>query len=528
MKKFFSPLWSLAPIISILILGAFLRLYKISLYMTFLGDEGRDALIVKRMIADGKWTLLGPTASVGGFFMGPIYYYFMAPFLWLWNFNPVGPAIMVALFGIITIFLVYYVGTRLFGKEVGLVASGLYALSPLVISYSRSSWNPNIVPFFGILLFFLLWDVIVHSHWKHVFWIGIILGIGLQLHYTFLALFPVVGVWFLLYGRNRSHIKPYLLGCAGFFVGFLPFLAFEVRHSFMNIRSIFTFVFEGKDTGFSMGHFFTNISDVYFRLFGRLIVRIPEKGVLGNFPFLEKTLLIDSTWILAVSALLLVAGIILFKKYFIALYKLKDKRKDEFFYGIRLIVLWTLVILSFFGFYKKSIYDYYFGMMYFVPFLLTGLLFKTLYCKGLITKIFGFVVVGALVFYNWQGMPFRYLPNNQLGQVELIAQEIVGNTEGKPFNFALITGGNSDHSYRYFFELWGKSPVTIENAVLDPDRKTVKDQLLIVCEDVSCKPLGNSLWEVAGFGRAQIEKEWNVSVVKLFKLGHYTGEDLNP
>ena len=74
----------------ILFVGAFLRLYNISGYMTFLGDEGRDVLIVKRMIVDHKFTLLGPTASVGGFFLGPIYYYFMLPFLWLWRLDPTG------------------------------------------------------------------------------------------------------------------------------------------------------------------------------------------------------------------------------------------------------------------------------------------------------------------------------------------------------------------------------------------------------------------------------------------------------
>jgi len=525
MKKLISPFVSLVPIISILILGAYLRLYKISLYMTFLGDEGRDALIVKRMIVDGKWTLLGPTASVGGFFMGPIYYYFMVPFLWLWNFSPVGPAIMVALFGIITIYLVYFIGKRMFGTEVGLVASGLYALSPLIISYSRSSWNPNIVPFFGILLFYFLWDVVVNNHWKNLFWIGIILGIGLQLHYTFLALFGVVAIWFLMYGRSRSHINHYIAGCTGFIVGFLPFLAFEVRHGFMNIRSIIMFVFEGKDTGFSFGHFFTNIIDVYFRLFGRLVMRVPEKGTLGNLPIIEKTLLIDITWVLSISAILLVIGVFLYRKYFIGLFSLIGKRKDEFYHGITLITLWTLIILCFFGFYKKPIYDYYFGMMYFVPFMFIGLIYKTLHYKGLIWKYFGFIAVGALVFYNWLGMPFQYPPNNQLGQVELIAKEIVDNADGKPFNFALITGGNSDHSYRYFFELWGRSPVTIENTVIDPERKSVTDQLLIVCEDILCQPLGNSLWEVAGFGRAEIAKQWDVSVVRLYKLIHYEGTD---
>src|SRR4030042_6037624 len=102
--------WWIVPLVTILLLAGYERLHNIAGYMTFLGDEGRDVLIVKRMLVDHKFTLLGPTASVGGFFLGPIYYYFMLPFLWLWHMDPVGPAIMVALFGIATTFIVYKFG----------------------------------------------------------------------------------------------------------------------------------------------------------------------------------------------------------------------------------------------------------------------------------------------------------------------------------------------------------------------------------------------------------------------------------
>jgi len=102
----------------------------------------------------------------------------------------------------------------------------------------------------------------------------------------------------------------------------------------------------------------------------------------------------------------------------------------------------------FFGFYKKAIYDYYSGSMYFVPFFLSDYI-QPAFRKGK-SSMFGVAMVGALIIYNWQGRPFVYAPNNQLGQVELIAREIVAKTDGKPFNFALITGGNSDHAYRYF------------------------------------------------------------------------------
>src|SRR5690242_16861095 len=140
-------------IILILISASFLRLYRIADYMTFLGDEGRDAIVAKDIIM-GKFTLLGPRASAGDFFLGPFYYYLMAPFLWLSHLDPVGPAIMVALFGIATVFLVYFVGRKFFGNKAALFASALYTVSPLVIAYSRSSWNPNPMPFFSLLMLY--------------------------------------------------------------------------------------------------------------------------------------------------------------------------------------------------------------------------------------------------------------------------------------------------------------------------------------------------------------------------------------
>src|SRR3990167_11025306 len=84
----------------ILLIGAFFRLYKISSYMTFLGDEGRDVIIVRRIFTELHPPLIGPGTSVGGMYLGPLYYYLMAIPLLIAGFSPVGPAVMVALLGV--------------------------------------------------------------------------------------------------------------------------------------------------------------------------------------------------------------------------------------------------------------------------------------------------------------------------------------------------------------------------------------------------------------------------------------------
>lgn len=494
-------------LVVILAVAAYLRLHNIGGYMTFLGDEGRDVLVVKRMIVDHKFTLLGPTASVGGFFLGPIYYYFMLPFLWMWRLDPVGPAVMVGLFGTATVYLVYLTGKKMFGYAAGLVASSLYAVSPLVIAYSRSSWNPNVVPFFSVLLIYLLFGVGTPKKSLHPLYVGIVLGIGIQLHYLFLFLFAVTGVWFWLQRRFFPLGRAIGLTLIGFLLGASPFIAFEVRHQFTNTRTILQYIFTGKETGFSPTTYLATVNDVSTRLFSRLIFRLPGTEVWQDYPQWYITILRVISEVARWSMVIVL----------VMAFRRAGRR------AVTLLAVWAATVILLFGLYQRAIYDYYFGIIFAFPFLFLGMLSVWAWkdTKGRILVVAAWV---ALFVFNWQGRPFVHAPNNQLAQVKAIARTAFDQTGGRPFNFALVTGGNSDHAYRYFFEVWGNPPVVIENTQVDPERKTVTDQLIVICELTDCRPLGHSLWEIAGFGRAEIVGSWDVPFVKIYKLVHYEGE----
>ncbi len=506
-----------------LIFAAFLRLYKIADYMTFLGDEGRDVLVAYNIL-HGHLTLLGPTSSVGGFFLGPIYYYFMAPFLLLFNYNPVGPAVMVALFGIATVGLLYKFCSDLFNSKIGLIAAFFYTISPLIISYSRSSWNPNPLPFFSLLTLFSLYKGIEKKSLKLIFASGILLGVCLQLHYLALFLGAIVFLYILfsqILSKSTkitsvilSLIKQYLTFFFGFIIGWSPFLAFEIRHGFPDFKSIIDFVLHSGNTGANQ-NLFSIIYDVYFRVFGRLVLNFPQADQFHWF-----NPLIINLWIILTLIVAMLASVLLIFN-FIKSYKSENFRK------YLLIFLWGFVGIILFGFYKKSIYDYYFSFMFPMPFILVAALIVYIFESNRL-KVFG-KIIAVLLFLlifalNIQGIPFRYPANRQLNQMRTIADFVMTKTDAKPFNFALISGGNSDYAYRYFFTIWNHPPVTIQYPGIDPKRATVTDQLLIVCESFPCSPVGNSLWEIAGFGQADIQDSWDVSVVKIYKLVHYRGK----
>ncbi len=507
-------------LLTILLLAAILRLYRISDYMTFLGDEGRDLIEVKKILS-GDLVFLGPRSSAADFYYGPVYFYFITPFLWLFNYDPAGPAVFIALLGILTVYLVYFVGKKFFDIRTGLIAASLYTVSPLVIAYSRSSWNPNPMPFVSLLLL-LVTHIAIKSKSEKLFIIsGLLLGIAIQLQYLALFLgmvfvfFTVLGIFEeKKIGKVLFLTKSYIFAFIGFIVGWSPFLIFEIRYGFPNLKTIISFLFSGGsiEGGSSRFFIFENIQLTTFKLFGRLLLRFPSHELM-NINVNPQIRI----WQMFVIVLGIVSLLLL----------LNSKNKLVKY----LLLSWFIVGIGLFGFYKKEIYDYYLGFLFPLPFILTGNAISVMldFRKPVIPKIpfvkYFIPTLGLLIFififvFNLEGNPFRNIPNKQKDQVKTIAEFIISKTDNKPYNFALLTMGNSDHGYRYYLDILGHPPTIIQYAGVDPERKSVTEQLLVVCEDKDCGPLGDGLWEVAGFGKADIVGEWQVSVVKVFKLKH--------
>jgi hypothetical protein len=299
-----------------------------------------------------------------------------------------------------------------------------------------------------------------------------------------------------------STIKNYLQIFTGFLIGFSPFLAFEARHGFINIRTIFGFIVSDSFQKTKQAHapFLSIITDVFYRLFARLVF---------HSQYIEN-LITDPAGKIALGTVIVVIAIV----SIVFMYFAKNKLAVILFY------LWLFLGIFLFGFYKKSIYDYYFAFMFPLPFLIVGNFISELsdWNKRKIGILLSLVLFFAVLLFNLSDMPFRYPPNRQKDQVKTIAEFAISQTDNKPFNFALLTGGNSDYGYRYYFDVLGRPAVQIENPIKDPKRTSVTKQLIVVCEQLPCKPLGHPLFDIAGFGRAKIAGDWAVSVVKVYKL----------
>ena len=463
-------------LILILIAAASIRFYRLPEYLQFLGDQGRDLLVVKDMIVNQKFTLLGPTASVGGFYTGPIYYYFMLPFLWLSNLHPVGSAVMAVLFGLATIVLVYYFVKDLAGEKAGLISALLMAVSPKMIDISRFSWNPNPVPFFSLAGIYAL-----YKRW--VFVSGICLGILVQLHYIDLVFGPILGLALVFMFKLKDLVKQILLVSAGFIVGNSMFLLFELRHGFPNTKSVVEFIFRGGQTVAPRSF---NFIELFMEIYRRTFENVFQ--VIANPVF----------------------NLIIYSSLLVFIYfSWKNRPK------LIPVLTWLVVGILGLGFYRGALLEHYFNFLYILPFVILGVVISR-------HKVF-YLVLPFLIYLSIIKWYIFSPPNNLVEQTQAVDRIVMQLVDGEDFNFALITPGNSDHAYRYFLEIWGKTAKVIYNPDIDPMRISVTNQLIVVCEG-ECEPLGNPLWEVAGFGRAEIKDEIaGPAGIKVYKLVHYKG-----
>lgn len=479
----------------ILVVAAFLRLYRISDYLTFLGDEGRDVIIVRRFLTEFHPPLIGPGTSVGNMYLGPLYYYMMAPALLIAGFSPVGPAVQIAILGVITVLFVWFVGRIWFGRIAGLIAAGFYSISPTVIIFSHSSWNPNIMPFFALLSIYSIWKVWRQKKFKWMVVLGISFAFVLQSHYLGLFLAPtlflfwvltLIGIWKDKLAR-MLFVRYSLFGIVLFALLMSPLLFFDLRHNFQNFYAIKAFFTSSRDIGLPFYVYLSKIGSI--------------------------TLMISSNLISAKNVYLSAITLIIFLFALVWMFVSK-KFKGPF----GLVFLWLAVGIIGVSFYKGSIYDHYLEFLFPAPFLLLGAFAQSLSKIKVLSIVFG-VYFLFVVFVNLKNTPILSSPNMQLPRAISVAKVIEEKASGGRFNLAAISDFNNRFVYEYFLVLWGDKVVDT-----DPSSTTftVTDQLFVVCEfpREKCDPIHNPSAWITNFGWTKIVDEWPIWGGTLFKLEH--------
>src|SRR3989344_1104036 len=265
------------PLLVLLILNFLLKIpFTSQGFFAFTYDQGRDLLVVSRMVYEGKLTLIGPTTGLQGIFYGPTWYWFLAPLLFLSGGNPQGVANFMGAAAILTIFSIYFL-IKYITKNPPLALS----LS-LVASMSKSwmfaptlIWSPSLVTFFMVLLFFSVYKIFTSPKPVYFFLLGlltVLVGDGGE---AFGVILTAALLLSPLVFRKQFARKEFLLSILGAFFAASPRIIFDFKHDFLITKSVISYFNQPQVYGAKLSIFERTIEklDLFWGIFSDSFTR---------------------------------------------------------------------------------------------------------------------------------------------------------------------------------------------------------------------------------------------------------------
>lgn len=238
----------------------FIRFYHFESLIEFRLDQGVHLLETKTMVDNRKIQLIGPmvtSKSLDGrhFFIGANYYYILAIVGILCGWQPltITAVFIVAEFIFYLLFVIWL--QKKYGKEISLLTFLFIAVSPYLVVHSRFFWNPHLLVPLSILSIYFLDKFLGTKKSLYIFVSSFFWGFAFACHYTaafWIIPFTVIFTRF----RKLISLKHYLYLIGGFLLGDLPFVIFELRHSFYNTKTMFYIFTNTTQAGDLTSHYF--------------------------------------------------------------------------------------------------------------------------------------------------------------------------------------------------------------------------------------------------------------------------------
>ncbi|MBU0576151.1 glycosyltransferase family 39 protein [Patescibacteria group bacterium] len=473
-------------LIILILIASFFRLYNLSDSLQFQGDQGRDAIIVSQIFTQRDLVFIGPVTSVGNLYLGPLYYYFMLPFLWLSYPSPIGPAYAIAILGIITVFLMYQLGKNLISTRAALIATIFFTFSSTVIAYTRFSWNPNPAPFVSAWMIFFTYKAWQKKPW---YWIAVMvcLAVLFQLHY--LALLSIGGagvIWLISFfenwkEKNRSknftqQLKATAVGIFFLFLSFTPLVLFDYKHNWLNANAFYNLIFQDNNfKATTSSGLITKAFEALKETHGRGLHALFEIAI-GQQRLLNTILLIVTLAIL---------GWLLIKN-----------KKDKHWAGFVVISAYLVAGIIGTAFYEHTVFDHYIAYLFPVTFWIYGIILDFLITKWkFIGKLISGTFIAYFLWFNLNHLPI-YKQGWTIDDMQVVSDSIYQEIKpGEKYNLVLFSESRDldAQNYRYFLTTTDRPPLKRES-------RGEAETLVVINEDHSIKNVADSpVYEIVVF-----------------------------
>ncbi|NOY15308.1 MAG: DUF3413 domain-containing protein [bacterium] len=353
--------------------------YVINNDLYFHTDLARDFLVLDEIVKTKRPTLIGPrSGGIQGVFHGPLWFYLNLPAFVIGQGNPVIVAWWWVILNFIYILVIFLVTFKLSRHK---LTAGFAALLTAIIGiqYTHNLFNP-----FGAVALFPIFVYLLAKYHKSseglnlalaLFILGLIFQFQMAFAGPIIILTLTYSLYFSLYKKRHklSHLGLFLV----LIIPLFTFIAFDLRHDFLQLRSVIFYLTNGSgQTGW----------------FGWPFIKERVKDAL----LYGWNLLPYPTWLTSITSLVFIAYLIL------------NKTKSKF------DVFFKFFFYFYFGYwlmtlaYKGGIMQYYYWPFQSAAIIVFSLiLWQTNFLKKLRWLMIAVLVIGYAGFIQQQNQEFN-------------------------------------------------------------------------------------------------------------------------
>ncbi|CAN5195238.1 hypothetical protein BH09PAT1_BH09PAT1_3920 [soil metagenome] len=399
----------------------------------FIGDQAWFYLSSRDLLLMKEFPLVGITSSHTWLHQGPLWTYILAFILWFARFNPYFVTYFSLLCSFITTLILYFIGKKIFSKQIAMIASVLYALSPLIIQLNRMPYHTTLIPLFTIIYFYCL------SEWikgKKGYFIGCFFLLGILYNLELATVILVTPLLlFLIYGiinkkewivsLTKRDFKHTLLFTT---IPMLPVIIYDVSHGFKQ-----TIVY----AGWLVFNALRGVSSLFQH-------SSSQGSVTATLVFILERI----QWLIFLPNYLIAVVCFFILLIFLVIKLFLEVKNHKVSSSTILLVMWLFIpLLMILG--NKTPSDAYLPLLFPAIFYGFGVLIgslrgKVIYVSALITILVVILNISTLLEHNYS---ITGVKNISLGDEQKAASSMINQSHGRDF---AITGRGEGSQFRSY------------------------------------------------------------------------------
>lgn len=338
-------------LLAIFILALLIRFLYFPDNVNFAYDQARDSFAALEILK-GDLKIVGPpTTASDKIFHGALFYYILAPVYFVSGNNPEMAALVLRIINASGVFLVFYIGSLIFNRSIGLISAFLFAVSYEQSQYALFFGHPSPAAI-SILIYYLGLALFIFRKNPYGLVISLI-GLGLTIQFedvNGLLLISLIAYLLVFYKKFKIlNLKIILLGLISFLITISSFILVELKYNFRTVDAII-----------STAHSFNTRSSANFGYMFSVIQRIINDNFFANNLVVNLILLLFVTVFIIMFRRkhLKVAGIFLGLWFLGGLLPHFIATKFSYYYSpgasVSLLILLSLLIYKLFLWYKPA------------------------------------------------------------------------------------------------------------------------------------------------------------------------------